>query len=321
MTRSTFVAPYDADNERLTPPAQQVTVQPPDTVDVADVLAAQNVRVVETRDAMTAARAFLLKYAGLTLVLVVLAAGLTVELQLGAWRGVLVFAALAIGGYAALSYLEHEYTTVGVEKTRLRHGARVLREQLRCDTEVRLAQVTLQRESVAAQRAYNEQVAANARQRASSQLQRHEAAQSHANRLHTHVPYTPLTLGKPPDAPSAWNVADLPAPTFLRRRDEARRVLLDFVTSLYDRDEDGALVRLHDDGRVRREVRIPFGSRGGLTPSVRQQCQDVLRTLSRSGAWLLRYDEDQRLWRLNVATYRTVDDAIDALDAVPTVAA
>lgn len=333
-----FVTPDATQDTRLVP-VSKVEIMRPDEVDAAGMIPVQRVQVIERRDAVSSALAFLIKYLGLTLVLLVLSVGLTQVLDLGAWLGVFLFGAMCVAGYALLAFGENVFTSIGVERLRVRKGAGVLHAQIQAQRDVQLAQVALQRAQVDAQRAYNEQVAENARTRAQAQLVRHEQPQAQLNALHNYAPQARAPL----PAPVGWQVDELEPPAWWTRtnteqaqpvarevdpftqdavfiRDGARRALLDFLLEAYERDEQGQWLRMHEDGRVKRHVRVPVSSRGGLAPAQRQQALDMLAQLERTGAWLLRYDEAQRLWRLNVERYPDVQDALDAVDTSVTVA-
>lgn len=322
-TGTRFVAADSTQDTRLVP-VSKVEIMQPDEVDTAGLIPAQRVQVIERRDAVSSAVAFLIKYLGLTLVLLVLAVGLTQVLDLGGWLGVFLFGAMALAGYALLAFGENVFTSVGVERLRVRKGADVLHAHIRAQRDIQLAHVGLQQAQVDAQREYNRQVAEQARARAQAQLVRHEQPQAQLNALHNYAPQTHA----PRPAPAAWQVDELEPPDWWTRtnteqpvtqdarlvRDKARRALLDFLLEAYELDEQGQWLRMHEDGRVKRHVRVPVSGRGGLSPAQRQQALDMLAQLERTGAWLLRYDEAQRLWCVNVARYADVADAIDAVD-------
>lgn len=309
----------------MLPEPSAVRILPPDEYgDAGGVLPQHAVRVVETRDELRSATAFLVKYAGLSVTLLVLTVAGTRLLDVAFfWWGAWTYGVLLIAGYAVLAWLEHTFTAYGTERTRLQLGAGVLRAQIDAQKDVQLALVDLQHEQVQAQREYNGEIMQQARERAQVQLARHETAQSSLNRLHTYVPPAGAQqqLVRVFDAddlepPAWWTAPDEPSV-----RDSARRTLLDFLLTLYERDEStGEYVRLHADGRIRRHVRVPASSRSGLPPDERAQLVDLLHSLQvrGTGAWLLRYDSAQRLWRLNVKRYATVQDALDAVDTVRT---
>jgi hypothetical protein len=268
-----------------TVPAQNITVQAPDTAAPEDVFGRMAVRTVEHTSPMLAAQAFLVKYAGLTAILAVLSVGLVWWLQAPAPFALVLFAGLAIAGYWLLAWTEAVFTVAGVERHRLTQGAKVLRAQIDAEHDVRLAQVELQQSIVNSQREYNRQVA----QRHRAQLQAHMQPETD----------TPAWVRRP------------------GREDTARRVLLDFTVSLYERDDAGDMHRVDSAGYIARDTVIPFGKRGGLTQAQRQQVTAVLAELDARGVWLLRFDKQKRLWQLNVRRYPDAQAAVDAIDSVP----
>lgn len=293
-----------------------VSVLPPeDDLDVGGVLPAHSVRVLETRDDLRSAVAFLVKYAGLAVALLVLTVAGVLILEVRFIWTWWTWGVLLVLGYALLSYLDHRFSAYGVERERLYAGASVLRADIDARKSVQLAVVSLQQEQMRAQAEYNRESLRLARDRAYAQLSRHETPQHELNRLHNYVaPVRDVDIDAL-QAPAWWHAPDEP-----QVRDNARRALVDFVCRLYERDNSGERVHLHEDGRIKRHVRVPAGVRGGLPPDERAQLVDLLRTLERTGAWLLKYDEQQRLWRLNVERYGSAEEALDAVDTVSTAA-
>jgi hypothetical protein len=134
-------------------PAPLPTAEPP-TIDAGDVFGkSQQVRPSTGAAAMDEARAFLLKYAGLSAVLLILAVGIAWHWTLHLSAALIVFAGLSIGGYWMLAWLDHGYTAAGVERFRMAHGARVLIRQVDARRDVDLARVRLERARVALHRA------------------------------------------------------------------------------------------------------------------------------------------------------------------------
>lgn len=283
-------------------PAQAVTVETPAGAAPEDVFGRMAVRTVEHTSPMAQAQAFLVKYAGLTLVLAVLSVGLVWWLRAPAPVAVVVFAGLAIVGYWTLAWTDAMFTVTGVERHRLTQGANVLRAQIVAERDVRMAQVRLQQAIVEAQRDYNRQLAERHRERL------REAAQPSS------TPATAQLTTATQDAIDGTldTLAYTPAQPSHRT---AQRVLLDFTASLYERGEDGRLLRVDGHGYVQRDTVIPFGKRGGLTQAQRQQVAALLVDIERHGGWLLKFDKDKRQWRLNMARYADADAAIDAIDA------
>ena len=339
--RATFVYP-DSQPAELAPlpPAQAIQILPPAQVQIEDVLEGR-IRAIERTSPLIQAQAFTLKYAGLTIILAILAAGLVWYAALPAPVFLLLFGGMSTLGYFALGWLEAGHTSFGVERLRLREGAKVLRHKIDADTEVQLAQIELQASILEAQKEYNRQQDERLQARISAQLVRHETPQGTANMLASYLPpdyATGSVAAVSPEVdttltPPGYTVAkpahvayrhELEVPSFLREktqrrvRDEARRTLTDFVASLYARDESGSWLHLHEDGRIRRNVKTPMSARSGLAAPVREQIDAILRELNACGVWLIRYDEDQRLYRLNLDRYPAPDMAVDAIGDVPT---
>lgn len=339
--RATFVYPDSSPAELAPlPPAQAIQVMPPAQVEIEDVLEGK-IRAIERTSPLLQAQAFMVKYAGMTFILAILSAGLVWYAALPAPVFLLLFGGMSIAGYFALGWLEAGHTSFGVERLRLREGASVLKRKIEADENVQLAQIELQAQILEAQREYNRQQDERLQARIQAQLARHETPQSTSNMVASYVPpdyATGSVAAVSPEVdttltPPSYTVAkpahiayrhELEAPSFLREktqrrvRDEARRTLTDFVASLYERDEAGSWPRLFEDGRIRRNVKTPMSARSGVSAPVREQIDGILRELDRCGVWLLRYDDDQRLYRLNLDRYPAPDIALDAIGDVPT---
>ena len=335
--RATFVYPDSSPAELAPlPPAQAIQVMPPAQIELEDVLAGR-IRAIERTSPLLQAQAFMVKYAGMTFILAILSAGLVWYAQAPAPVFLLLFGGMSILGYFALGWLEAGHTSFGVERLRLREGAKVLRHKIDADVEVQLAQIDLQAQILEAQREYNRQQDERLQARISAQIVRHETPQSSSNMVANYVPedyatgsvasvVSPVvdTAPKPATGRLLYRRDELEVPSFMaektqrRVRDEARRTLTDFVASLYERDEAGSWLHLHEDGRIRRNVKTPMSARSGLAAPVREQIDAILRELNACGVWLIRYDEDQRLYRLNLDRYPAPDMAVDAIGDVPT---
>lgn len=283
-------------------PAQAVTIETPAGAAPEDVFGRMAVRTVEHTSPMAQAQAFLVKYAGLTAVLAVLSVGLVWWLRAPAPMAVVTFGGLAIAGYWLLAWTDAMFTVTGAERHRLTQGAKVLRAQIQAERDVRMAQVRLQQSIVEAQRDYNRQLAERHRQRLREAAQP-STAQPMAQQL------TDVTTATE-DAIDATYTGEA-APT---AGTTAQHILLDFTASLYERGEDGRLLRVDVLGYVQRDTVIPFGKRGGLTQAQRQQVAGLLVDIERHGGWLLKFDKDKRQWRLNMARYADADAAIDAIE-------
>jgi hypothetical protein len=302
---ATWVEPGDA---VFTPPAPRVDMPALPGLDPASVFTRGNVRTVERTSPVEAAAGFLVRYAGLTVILAILALGLTKHFELGMWRGVLAFAALSTAAYYLLGQLEHQHSGAGVERHRLTVGGDVLVTKIDADKTVQLARIALEREALAAQREHNAVTMARARAAAAAQLAQHSAPQSGMNLVASYV-----------ESPS-WSVDDLTAPAFLtprgRAHDGARRALLTALCKLYQVDDTGSWIWLTDAGIVRDEFPSPWSKRGGLSKAQRQQLLGVLASATPP---LLAYDDVIRKWRLDLKCYPTAAAAVDAVDALRTV--
>lgn len=339
--RATFVYPDSSPAELAPlPPAQAIQVLPPAQIEIEDVLEGR-IRAIERTSPLLQAQAFTLKYLGLSIVLCILSAGLVWYAALPAPLFLVIFGGMSFAGYWLLGLTEAQHTSFGVERLRLREGAKVLRHKIDADAEVQLAQIDLQAQILEAQREYNRAQDERLQARIQAQIARHETTQSSSNMLASYLPpdyATDSVAAVSPEvdttlAPPGYTVAkpahvayrhELEVPSFMaektqrRVRDEARRTLTDFVASLYERDESGSWLHLHEDGRIRRNVKTPMSARSGLAAPVREQIDAILRELNACGIWLIKYDTDQRLYRLNVDRYPAPDMAVDAIGDVPT---
>lgn len=301
--QASFVSPADGELPRLHPLARLEPVQPVD-IDAAGAFAKPGVHTHENRDPLTEAQGFLLKYAGLTLVLLILTVGVVMRLELRFDVGIIVFAGLATGAYWLLAWMENWFTGPGVERHRLTMGSRVLLAQIDADERVRLAQIRLQKRHLDAQREMNAFAMQQARQRAHAQLEATERAQSAETRQHTHTPTT-------------FDIAELEPPTFAiqgpqtLRTDRARQALLDCIIELYERGDNGEWLRMDAHGYVANSVPVPWGKRGGYTQTERRA---MLDTLHRSR--LACFDDTKRAWRVSVGLYPDAESALLAVGGV-----
>ena len=320
--RATFVYP-DSQPAELAPlpPAQAIQILPPAQIAIEDVLEGR-IRAIERTSPLIQAQAFTLKYAGLSIILAILAAGLVWYAALPAPLFLVIFGGMSFAGYWLLGLTEAQHTSFGVERLRLREGAKVLRRKIDADENVSLAQIDLQAQILEAQREYNRAQDERLQARIQAQLARHETAQSSSNMVATYVPDDYATGSVAAVSPEVDTTLTPPGyveeRTQRRVRDEARRTLTAFVATLYQENDAGLWINLHGDGRIRRNVKAPMSARSGVSAPVREQIGAILRELDSCGVWLLRYDEAQRLYRLNLDRYPAPDMAVDAVGDVPT---
>jgi hypothetical protein len=300
---STFVSPADGELPRLKPLARMPDIEGQD-VDPGKLFGRTPIHTHERRDPLTEAQAFMLKYAGLTVILLVLAVGLTLRLEWHYTIGIVVFALMATGAYWLLSFTESLFTGPGVERHRLSVGGRVLTRQIEADERVRLAQVALQVDQLALQREYNQLTMENARRRAGAQVEAHHTPQDGRNGRTAH-----LITG--------WHVAELEPPRFAQgaayapRADPVRAALLACVVDLYATDDGGRWANMDAQGYVRKGYVTPWSQRGGHTAGDRDAMVDLIHR-----SRFAQFDDGRRTWRVSVGLYPDAQAAIDAIGGV-----
>lgn len=263
---------------------------------------------------MQSAAAFLVKYAGLTAILLVLSVGVTTLTGMPMAAGATLFASVAVSGYFVLARMENGYSLYGVERARLNAGRDVLLAKVYADRDIRLAELDVESDRLAVTDAANKLHAERLQRRIDAQMARHEVTQDAANRQNS---YYPRWLAQP-STPTVEPLPEVEERAILRVDDAARRRLLEWLADVYATDADGSFVNMYADGRIRRDYGVPLSSRSGVGAGERKQMQGILDELRRCGAWLVRYDKEQRLYEVNLELYPNAADAIDAVNNAPT---
>ena len=97
-----------------------------------------------------------------------------------------------------------------------------------------------------------------------------------------------------------------PDETIRTNSDEARAILLDFLSDLYSNQAD----TIKADGSLRKGVSVPWSDSSEIAAPIKRQMLDLIKQTEPR----LLYQSGTRPWRLNVEEYPTVESAIEALD-------
>lgn len=297
-----FVSPADGELPRLQPLARMPDIEAQD-IDAGKLFGRTPIHTHERRDPVTEAYGFMIKYAGLTAILLILAVGLALRLEWNFATGTLAFAGMATGAYWLLSFTESLFTGPGVERLRLTVGGRVLTRQIEADERVRLAQIDLQANQIALQREHNTHTIEAARQRASAQIEAHRTPQDGRN-------------GHDATRSTCWTIDAVETPRFAQgpqtlRTGGARQAILDSILQLYERGDDGQWLNMDEAGYIHNSTPVPWGKRGGYTQTERRAMLDILHRSRLAG-----FDDDRRAWRVSVTLYPDAQAAIDAVGGV-----
>lgn len=359
-TRAGYVSSKPESNALATRSVPKVEIiepqpsEPPKTVDTSKVLpnlydGTHSQRVIHSEEYSRRTQAFVIRFWHLLAVLALLATALSKVAGWNAAQGVAIFGTLAVGGWLVLHWLEHLHSAEGIERHRISQGSRVMREQIRTDRAVRLAQIAAEQQQRSAQAHFNAVMRQEHQRAIVEQVERHSRPQSDRNRLANHVsaelsrpisqpPMQPLaqatsaaapTSSQPPttDNVRQWSPEDLEIPDFLLAPDSEQQAYLDtvraqmleFIASLYEKDDKASYLRIKENGLLKKGVRAPWTDKGSMSNGEKRQAKELLDKIAQY-RWLMRYRTQNKTWQLNIKGYPTVQAAIEILDQYDTLA-
>jgi hypothetical protein len=280
-----------------------------------------NSRQTSNVDPLRKGLEFNLKYATLTIAILILTVGITMRTGQDFSWGLLLLGLLLFFGYWILGISENFFDRDSghvvwaffgwlVERNRAYYQDRAHERSVDAEKEIRLAQIVgydTDRQLLAERRSDIEN--------------RHALPQSTHNRMANYEP----VLEHPPVSTSTLStisrilVDEVETPSWLQKPVEknnggkALTYLLDFVEDVYEHQEwvnaAGLLlvgVPWSKNGTDRNGANVPSG--------VKRQIIDALSAMTPP---LFSYVEDSRQWRLNTTDYSSVEDAYTAIDETP----
>lgn len=256
---------------------------------------------------------FLIKFIPLSIILLVLAIGLTVRSGMDVTFGIVLFGVMVFVGYWLLAFMENVFEPTSGHVVRYFFSWLVARQYI--DSNERLSEQANQLEYM---RQYNEwrahqMIAA----KAAMQLEDHSQPQDNRNRL-ANYEQSPTLPSRNLDREYAYPEDILvPSPhgnqptAGGKFKDEARSVILDFTIDLY------ANGLLNEDGYIdNQEVTVPWSQRG--LKQFDFDLRKLIESLSSDLSELFVYNANKHQWQVNLKRYPTIISAIDYIDTVPT---
>lgn len=254
---------------------------------------------------------FNIKYAPLTIITLVLAAGLGMRNNWDFGTSAIVFAAISIAGYWLLGFTENVFDPYSGHVIKAFFGWLVLRHQISANERMTVAYYAVEQKRLEVdeigKRAQVEQ-----RQDVEKRL---TAPQIDFNALATyqHPPVRQEAIAEV----SQINLDELQPPTWakapVQNNDgkKAVQTLLDFVEDVYEQTQ------YTEDGRL--TVVTPWSKRGtwrdgtSVPQPIKRQVEDMLAQIAPP---LFSYSADRKAWIINMEDYPDVTDAYNAIDEV-----
>lgn len=244
---------------------------------------------------------FNLKYASLFIVEAILGYSVAIKLGQDFWFGTVLFSVIAFIGYWLLGFMENIFEPTSGHVVRSFFGWLVLREDIRSSE--RTQAMYYQTEQM---RLENERLDKTIiEQKVIEQVQRHSLPQPVMNQLTNFDDAEPFEDDEPV---SRKDVYTIPLNELKNPKDEARTILLDFLTDLYQHSDEV----VKPDGRLKKEAGIvPWAAQSDVSAPIKRKIQDLIKQTNPK----IFSQEGTQPWRLNIAAYPDIHSAIDALNA------
>ena len=268
------------------------------TVDPGAIFAEPVVKQPTPIDYVSQGIGFNLKYAPLFVILAILAYGLAIKSHQDFWFGTVLFGTLSVVGYWLLGFMENVFEPTSGHVVRSFFGWLVLNAEIASSERVQMEYYKTEQIRLENERLDKTIIA----KKVIEQVNRHSLPQSAANQL-TNFEYTDeFEDDEPINAGAAYTIplAELQKP------DEARTILLDFLTDLYQHSDE----MIKPDGRLKKEAGVaPWAAQSDLSAPIKRKILDLIKQSK------IFSQEGTQPWRLNLAAYPDIHSAIEALDA------
>lgn len=300
MKPNNFVAPLATNIEK---PNESLPIAPPMgrriTVDPGAIFAEPVVKQQTPIDYVAQGIGFNLKYAPLFVILAILAYGLAIKSKQDFWFGTVLFGTLSVVGYWMLGFMENIFEPTSGHVVRSFFGYLVLKAEIASSERAQAMYYETEQMRLENERMEKTIVA----QRVIEQVQRHSLPQPVMNQLTNFDDAEPFEDDEPA---SRKDVYTIPLDELKNPKDEARTILLDFLTDLYSQGDEV----IKADGTLKKGVVAPWVAKSDLSIPIKRKMLDLInQTLPKIFS-----QEGTQPWRLNIAAYPDIHSAIEALD-------
>lgn len=296
-----FVAPLT----NIEKPSESLPITPPMgrriTVDPGAIFAEPVVKQPTPIDYVSQGIGFNLKYAPLFVILAILAYGLAIKSHQDFWFGTVLFGVLSVVGYWMLGFMENIFEPTSGHVVRSFFGYLVLKAEIASSE--RTQAMYYQTEQM---RLENERLDKTIiEQKVIEQVNRHSLPQVTMNQLTNFDDVDAFEDEEPASTKAAYTI---PLAELQSSKDEARTILLDFLTDLYHHSDE----MVKPDGRLKKEVgTIPWAAKSDLSLPIKRKILDLINQTTPK----IFSQEGTQPWRLNITAYPDIHSAIEALDA------
>lgn len=294
-----FVAPLT----NIEKPSESLPVAPPlgrrITVDPGAIFAEPVVKQPTPIDYVSQGIGFNLKYAPLFVILAILAYGLAIKSKQDFWFGTVLFGTLSVIGYWMLGFMENIFEPTSGHVVRSYFGYKVLKAEIESSERTQAMYYETEQMRLENERLKNIIV----EQKVIEQVNRHSLPQPVMNQLTNFDDADPFEDDEPA---SRKDVYTIPLNELKNPKDEARTILLDFLTDLYSQGDEV----IKPDGTLKKGTVAPWVAKSDLPIPIKRKMIDLInQTMPK-----LFTQEGTQPWRLNIAAYPDIHSAIDALN-------
>lgn len=299
MKPNNFVAPLT----NIEKPSESLPIAPPMgrriTVDPGAIFAEPVVKQPPTIDYVAQGIGFNLKYAPLFVILAILAYGLAIKSHQDFWFGTVLFGILSVVGYWLLGFMENVFEPTSGHVVRSFFGYLVLKAEIASSERTQAMYYETEQ-----MRLENERMEkAIIEQRVIEQVQRHSLPQAALNQLTNYEEADAFEDEEPVSSKVAYTI---PLSELQSSKDEARTILLDFLTDLYSQGDEV----VKPDGRLAKGVVAPWVAKSDLSAPLKRKISDLINQTNPK----LFSQEGTQPWKLNAKAYPDIHSAIEALD-------
>lgn len=296
-----FVTPLSTSIEK---PSESLPITPPMgrriTVDPGAIFAEPVVKQPTPIDYVAQGIGFNLKYAPLFVILAILAYGLAIKSHQDFWFGTVLFGVLSVVGYWLLGFMENVFEPTSGHVVRSFFGYLVLKAEIASSE--RTQEMYYQTEQM---RLENERLKDSIiEHRVIEQVQRHSLPQVTMNQLTNFDDVEAFDDEEPANTKAAYTI---PLAELKSNKDEARTILLDFLTDLYSQGDEV----IKADGRLAKGVVAPWVAKSDLSLPIKRKILDLINQTTPK----IFSQEGTQPWKLNLKAYPDIYSAIEALDA------
>lgn len=270
------------------------------TVDPGAIFAEPVVKQPTPIDYVSQGIGFNLKYAPLFVILAILAYGLAIKSHQDFWFGTVLFGVLSVVGYWLLGFMENIFEPTSGHVVRSFFGYLVLKAEIASSERTQAMYYETEQ-----MRLENERLDKTIiEQKVIEQVNRHSLPQMTMNQLTSYEDADAFEDDEPVSAAAAYTI---PLAELQNPKDEARTILLDFLTDLYGQGDEV----IKADGRLAKGVVAPWVAKSDLSAPLKRKILDLINQTNPR----IFSQEGTQPWRLNLKAYPDIHTALDALNA------